>query len=103
VLTPHAFLCQYFIDSNCCFNEEILEIFEVLLASVQRWRKKVDNEGLHALARHAGTGREPKFSPKQFEELKTPLTQGALAAGCLTDRWTSRIVADLIHKKWDVT
>jgi len=31
-------------------HEEIMEILEVSLASVQRWRKKVDNEGLHALA-----------------------------------------------------
>ena len=31
-------------------NEEIMDILEVSLASVQRWRKKVDNEGLHALA-----------------------------------------------------
>jgi len=83
-------------------NEEIMDILEVSLASVQRWRKKVDNEGLHALARHAGTGREPKLSPEQFEEIKTLLTQGAVASGYLTDRWTSRIVADLIHKKWAV-
>ena len=84
-------------------NEEIMDILEVSLASVQRWRKKVNEEGLHALARHAGTGRTPKLTPEQFEELKTLLSQGAIAAGYLTDRWTSRVVADLIHKKWNIT
>ena len=58
-------------------NVEIMDILEVSLASVQRWHKKIETEGLHALARHAGTGREPKLSPEQFEELKTLLTQGA--------------------------
>jgi len=83
-------------------NEEIIEILEVSLSSVQRWRKKIENEGLHALARHAGTGAEPKLTAEQFEELKAILTQGAVASGYLTDRWTSRIVADLIRKKWNV-
>ena len=83
-------------------NEEIMEILEVSLSSVKRWRKKLEIEGLPALARHAGTGRIPKLTPEQFEELKIVISQGATAFGYLTDRWTSRIVADFIRKKWDV-
>jgi len=83
-------------------NEEIMDFLEVSLSSVKRWRKKVENDGLHALTRKASTHSNAKLSPEQFEELKTVLTQGATASGYLTNRWTSRIVADLIHKKWDV-
>jgi transposase len=83
-------------------NEEIMDILEVSLSSVQRWRKKVNNEGLHALARHAGTGAKSKLTAEQFEELKALLNKGALASGYLTARWNSRIVADLIRKKWNV-
>ena len=83
-------------------NEEIMEFLEVSLSSVQRWRKKVESNGLTALARKHGSGSESELSPPQLDELKTILDKGAIAAGYPTDRWTSRIVADLIHKKWNV-
>ena len=83
-------------------NEEIMDFLEVSLSSVKRWRKKVETEGLYALARKASTHSNAKLTPEQFEELKTVLTQGATASGYLTDRWTSLIVADLILKKWNV-
>jgi putative transposase len=84
-------------------NEEIMEILEVSLSSVKRWRKKIESNGLAALARKPGSGSEAELSPEQFDELKTILAKGALAAGYQTDRWTSRIVADLIYKTWNVT
>jgi transposase len=83
-------------------NEEIMETLEVSLSSVQRWRKKVENGGLHALSRKPGSGAEAKLTSEQLEKLKTILSQGAITSGYQTDRWTSRIVADLIRKKWDV-
>jgi transposase len=83
-------------------NEEIMEILEVSLSCVQRWRKKVESEGLSALARKHGSGSEAELSPTQLDELKTILGKGAIASGYQTERWTSRIVADLIRKKWNV-
>jgi transposase len=83
-------------------NSEIMETLEVSLSSVQRWRKKVESGGLHALSRKPGSGAESKLTTDQLEKLKTILSQGAVASGYQTDRWTSRIVADLIRKKWDV-
>jgi transposase len=83
-------------------NDEIMEILEVSLSSVKRWRKKVESEGLTALARKPGSGSESELSPEQLDELKILLTNGAIAAGYPTDRWTSRVVADLILKKWNV-
>jgi len=84
-------------------NEEIMAILEVSLSSVQRWRKKVEQEGLHALTRKHGTGQACRLSQEQLAELHTIIQRGAVAAGYLTDRWTSRIVADLIFKKWSIT
>ena len=83
-------------------NDEIVEILEVSLSSVKRWRKKVENGGIPSLTRKSGSGRPSELTPEQFQELKTILLAGAKAAGYLSDRWTSRIVADLIFKKWDV-
>jgi transposase len=83
-------------------NDEIIDILDVSLSSLKRWRPKVESEGLHALARKSGSGRSADLTPNQLVELKTIIEQGAVAAGYLTDRWTSRIVADLIRNKWGV-
>ena len=83
-------------------NEEIMEFLEVSLSSVQRWRRKVNESGIRSLSRQAGSGKPSSLTPEQLEELKTIITQGARSFGYLTDRWTSRIVADLIRKKWNV-
>jgi transposase len=83
-------------------NEEIMEILEASLSSVKRWRKKVNEEGLSGLSRKSGTGRTSKLSCEQLAELKEIVLKGAIAAGYPTDRWTSRIVADLIRKKWNI-
>ena len=84
-------------------NEEIMAILEVSLSSVQRWRKKVEQAGLQTLTRKHGTGQACRLSQEQLAELQTIIQSGAVAAGYLTDRWTSRIVADLIFKKWSIT
>jgi len=83
-------------------DDEIVEFLDTSLSSVERWKKKVDEGGLQALARKSGSGRSSKLTPEQFQELKTIILAGARASGYLTDRWTSRIVADLIRKKWGV-
>jgi transposase len=83
-------------------DDEIVDILDVSLSSVERWRKKVETDGLQALARKSGSGRSSELTSEQFQELKTILLAGARASGYLTDRWTSRIVADLIRKKWSV-
>jgi len=83
-------------------NEEIMDTLEVSLASAKRWRKKVNENGVQELSRQTGSGKPSSLSSEQLEELQTIIVQGACTFGYLTDRWTSRIVADLIRKKWDI-
>jgi len=83
-------------------NDDIVEILEVSLTSVKRWRKKVKNGGLAALARKHGTGQFSALSKEQLKELKDIILKGAIVAGYPVDRWTSNIVADFIYKKWNI-
>lgn len=83
-------------------DDEIVEILNVSLSSVKRWRKKVEADGIQALARKSGSGRSSELTWNQLQELHTILLAGAQASGYWTDRWTSRIVANLILKKWNV-
>ena len=84
-------------------NDEIIEITEASLSSVKRWRAKIESDGLQSLARKPQSGRPTKIDATQKAELKSILLAGACAAGYFTDRWTTKIVADLVRKKWGVT
>jgi transposase len=85
-------------------NEEIADIVEVTIRSVRRWRKKLkDNGELHVLSRKKGSGRISRLSDEQKQQLKEIILGGAAAAGYPDERWTSKIVADLIWKRFGVT
>ncbi len=83
-------------------NDEIVHILEVSLSSVKRWRKKVNENGLHGLARKPQPGRPRELGEDERQQLKEIIRQKPTDHGYPTDRWTSRIVADLILKKWNV-
>lgn len=83
-------------------DEEIIDITQASLSSVQRWRKKVEANGLHGLARKAQSGRPCELGETERLELKEIIRQKPTDHGYPINRWTSRIVADLIRKKWDV-
>jgi transposase len=54
------------------------------------------------LVRKQGSGRTPRLNDKQKHQLKKIIIGGAVAAGSPSDRWTSKIVADVIKKKFGV-
>jgi transposase len=85
-------------------NEEIADIVEVTIRSVRRWRKNLkDNGELHVLSRKKGSGRVARLSDEQKQQLKEIILGGAIAAGYADERWTSKIVADVIQKTFGIT
>ena len=83
-------------------NDTIVDVTETSLSSVKRWRAKIQSDGLQGLARKPQSGCPSKINSVQKSELKAIILKGAKAAGYFTDRWTTRIVADLIFKKWGI-
>ncbi len=85
-------------------NDEIVEILDVSVSSVKNWRrrlKKKDGE-IQALARKKGSGRPPTLNIEQKQRLREIVLAGAVASGYDTERWTSRMVADVIRKTFCV-
>ena len=85
-------------------NDEIIEILDVSLSSVKRWRKKLDTGqgALTALLRKKGSGRIPRLDDEQQQRLRDIILAGAVEAGYSSERWTSKIVADCIRNKFGV-
>jgi transposase len=85
-------------------NEEIAEILGVAPRTVQRWRQKLNNEdNLQTLVRKEGSGHPSLLTDKQKQQLKQIILKGAIVAGYSVERWTSRIIAHLIQKKFGIT
>ena len=88
-------------------NDDIVDIAEVSASSVKNWRRKLrqSDGALHALARKKGAGRQPKLNDVQKQQLKEIILNGAAGHIIVTrpvERWTSKIVADLIRRVFHV-
>jgi len=86
-------------------NDTISDIVEVSASAVQKWRKKLNehNGNLCCLVRKKGSGRIPSLNEEQKQQLKEFILAGAVASGYPNERWTSKIVADFIHKQFGIT
>ena len=89
---------------NGCDNETIADAVGVTTRSVNNWRNALNehNDDLCALVRKQGSGRTPRLNDKQKQQLKKIIIAGAIKSGYPCERWTSKIVADVIKKKFGV-
>ncbi len=70
--------------------------------SVRRWKAARREGGDQALKARAVSGRPPKLTAYQKEELEAALLAGPEAAGFATDLWTCPRVRELIWKRFRV-
>lgn len=85
-------------------NDESVDILDVSVSSVKNWRRRLKQKDgeLQSLARKKGSGRHPKLDDVQKQQLREILLAGAVASGYESELWTSKIVADLILKTFDI-
>jgi transposase len=86
-------------------NETIADIVEVTSSAVQKWRKKLreNSDDLCCLIRKKGSGSLGKLTDEQKQQLKKMILDGALTYGYPTERWTSKIVANLRENTFGIT
>jgi transposase len=70
--------------------------------SVRRWKHDLKVGGWAALEAIPASGRPPRLSREQRQELERQLMQGASAAGFNGDFWTCRRVAEYIERTFGV-
>jgi len=83
-------------------QKEVCEELECDRSSLVRWRAAYRRRGEDGLKARPAPGRPRKLSPRQEQQLLRMLLQGARAHGYTTDLWTTRRVADLVHKRFGV-
>lgn len=83
-------------------QEEIAKRLGVSRMSVSKWKGKLESEGIKGLKAQKSSGRPAKLSDEQQQELVTLLSQGALAAGYVTNRWTLKRIKQVIKRNYQV-
>jgi transposase len=81
---------------------EVARMVNVDPRSVRRWHAAHRTGGKKALQAVAASGRPPKLTDAQRQELEKQLLKGAQASGFPTDLWTCPRVADHIRRKFGV-
>lgn len=72
------------------------------MSTVKRWKERVRQGGLDALAATQPIGREAKLSDGQRAKLVEILLAGPINAGYVNDLWTCRRVSEVIEKRFGV-
>jgi transposase len=81
---------------------EVSRLVGVSPASVSRWKKVLQEQGVEALRAKPHPGRPPRLTADQKQRLAEILRRGARAAGFPTDLWTLRRVAQVIQREFEV-
>ena len=87
---------------NGATNDDIIDALDVSLSSLKRWRKEINKHGLDGLIRKSGSGRRCRLAPIQKRKLRILLRKGARSCGYNRDRWPTKIVADLILRRFQI-
>ena len=85
-------------------NETIADIVDVHVRTVSRWRQtlKERKDDLCSLVRKKGSGQTSRLDDQQKQQLKDIILAGAITAGYPNERWTSKIVADVIWETFGI-
>lgn len=81
---------------------EVALMLEVDARSVRRWKRASRTGGKAALQAVPASGRPPKLTDRQRQQLEKQLLRGAQAAGFATDLWTCPRVAEHIERRFGV-
>ena len=72
-------------------------------ATISKWKKILEQSGPGALQARMASGRPPKMSSAQKEQLVEKLEEGALAARFPTEQWTQDRVKKVIEQEFGVS
>jgi putative transposase len=81
---------------------EIARHLGVSEATISKWKKILEQSGPAGLKARKATGRPPKLSTAEKQQLVEKLSQGALAAGFPTEQWTQARVKKVIEQEFGV-
>jgi transposase len=83
-------------------QSKVAQKYGVSRTTASRWARALNNQGVDGLRKRRATGRPSRMRPEQLAQLREIYSEGALASGFESDRWTTSKLADVIEHKFNV-
>lgn len=83
-------------------QEEVAEFLGVHRRTVRRWQQRLHREGEAGLSDRRRSGRPPKLSDAQIEQVLCWVEESPRDFGFVTERWTAPRLATVIEDKFGV-
>ena len=90
------------LQSGKMSQVQIAQHLGVSEATISKWKKVLEENGPDGLQSRKASGRPPKLSTVQKEQLVEKLEKRALAAGFPTEQWTQARVKKVIEQEFGV-
>ena len=84
-------------------QQDIAAALGVTPGAVSQWMRRAREGGVEALRRHPATGPTTKLTSEQLAQLPSLLAPGAEAYGYRGEVWTTKRVAEVIWRTFDVS
>jgi len=97
----HRLHCVVLVSEGYCCNE-VAELFGEHPRTVERWVHKVETDGIDGLKNTQKTGRPKKLSTHQRKSIKREINTPPWTIGIHKDKWTGRLLAEHIKRKYGV-
>lgn len=94
--------CAWELQQQGWKQQDIAVALGVTKGAVSQWMRRVRGGGIEALRRQRAPGPTPKLATDQVAQLPALLAPGAEAYGYRGQVWTTRRVADLIHRTFGI-
>src|SRR5258708_427340 len=83
-------------------QSKVAQKFGVSRTTASRWARALTHNGVDGLRKRRATGRPSRMRPDQLAQLREIYSEGAIASGFESDRWTTSKLARVIEMKFSV-
>src|SRR5262249_51180256 len=87
---------------NGATQSQVARRYGVSRTTASRWHRSIVHKGFEGLRRRRATGRPSRLTADQVENIRQMFTEGALAHGFPSDRWTTGRLAIAIERQCGV-
>ena len=70
--------------------------------TLERWRKRYQEQGTEGLRDDTSPGRPPKLRPEQFNAVMHDLTRPAYLYGFSTEKWQGKVLKEHLARNYDI-
>ncbi len=83
-------------------QSKVASKYGVSRTTASRWARALTHNGVEGLRKRRATGRPSRLRPDQLAQLRDIYSEGAIASGFESDRWTTSKLAQVIELKFAV-